>query len=260
MQQRLLIGAWAILLLSLAGCGTTQTARRPVAINGGTMSAMHESHTRERNALPLQPAQLQNSPRYAPMQACTYHSVHAPVMGPAAASRMSVTVRPVRDRYLITMINEHGTGTVLLGPGGRLHDFNIFDITTQSRFTSENYRRLAQQQQDKTESVSGAPADIINSVSAMFPEYIPAIRTPGSPAAFLPDARGVLWATYFYRGVTTHKGRAAAVLDLVRDVPGASGLPGDTVGFSVVELSTMMPLLVVVDAGFIFRMERVSCP
>jgi hypothetical protein len=242
-------------LLFLSACSTAGSTQ--LQINEGFVSAMNQSNTDERNQIHIIQNSLPREPRYAPLSGCTYHRIHSPLSAPMIMSQFTLTVRPVRDQFLITFNDPQGTGTALISANGQVRDFNMVDLTTGIRVTSDNYRG-PDPAAGKPEAASGGRTDTVNPISVMFPEFVNADLTPGSDVAYVFTPEGAIWASYVHRGLTSYDGRDAAVFDLVR----TSGGRGTrrTIGFSVVDLATMSPLLLVVDTGYVFRLERLSCP
>jgi hypothetical protein len=262
-MRKSMLQTWMLILsTALAACQSTPTPKavKLTVIPGGTLSAMDASNTNLRAQLPASPIPLVRDPVYAPMGACTYWQVYtAPGTAPAQTFLNMVSKR-VRDRLLITMREDGEDSTVLIGRNGRIYDFNLRDIASRSRFTSETYRSMANAQKDSLRSAHGPTLEIINQVSAVFPEYFPGRRNVGDVVALVTTTDGKPWGSYYLRGVGTYKGRGVAILDLVRTLESHPELGPVTVGFSVTELSTMMPVLFVLDAGWKVHLERSSCP
>lgn len=240
----------------------TRKPRTPAipAIPGGTLSAMDETHTALRTRLRVSPVPLDRDPAYAPAPVCSYSQYYATPDGHSRETRLTVGSKPARNLLLVTLREGADVGTVLIGPTGRLVDFNLRDISTGLRSNSETYRSIAAGQKERLRPAHGPTLETINQVGAIFPAYLPGRRQVGDVAAEVRTTENRPWASYVYRGVASHGGRAVAVFDLVRTFESAPRVGPVTIGFQVADRATMMPVLFVLDAGWKLRLERLGCP
>lgn len=245
-----------------AFCQSAAKPKKPKVpmIAGGTLSAMDETNTALRTRLQVSPIPLNRDPTYAPAQLCSYFQLYGTPQGESKESRLTVGSKPARNLLLITIRDESDVGTILIGRAGRLVDFNLKDVSTGLRSNSETFRSIATGQKARLRPTHGPTLETINQVTAIFPEYLPNRRQVGNVAAVVTTTENRPWATYVYRGVASYEGRAVAVFDLVRTFDSAPQIGPVTIGFQVADLSTMMPVLFVLDAGWKLRLRRLGCP
>jgi hypothetical protein len=214
-----------------------------------------------RTQIAVNPIPLPNVLAYRPVTSCLYDETRTPFEKPTVRTRGELSVKRVRDRYLVTSREGGRTSTALIGPRGKLYDFNLVD-SDNTRATTETYgaevdRKLAEI------NASGDPrvtnAHVVNDFAVSIPDFAPNPRYPGDTAAVVVDESNNEWAVYKYRGLTQIGGITAAVLDLTRVFPDNPGYGPTLVGFDVVDLKTMLPVIVVLDAGIKVRAERISC-
>jgi len=243
------VGAFA-----LSGCsGGLQLPRLPT---GETLS-MTAPSVRERSSFAVEPRPFVGPATYTAVGQCSYHQ-ESSIPGTPPQETATITVRNVRDRLLVTMIGSSGTSTALIGIDGTLHSFNLIDANGVRR-TQDNADALARRDAAAYQARSGPSAHIINSFASVYPHYIKRSWAPGDVVARLNSEDGVLWATHVYRGMTIHKGQAAALIDIVRLQPGSARLGPLVVGWALVDPATMAPLLFTLDSGFRVRIERIAC-
>lgn len=246
-------------LISMAACASLlascQTMSLPPALPNGTISAMDANNTQLRSRLALVAAPFPRIPHYVASTQCLYRSWYSDLNGRKFETRFTLQMRPVRERLLITMLEGTRASTALIGRDGQLFDFNTISPDGR-RWTSESYQAQASQERAARTQQGYAGAEVINSLSVTFPQYSQNAWNVGDAIAIIFTADNKEWATYIYRGLVRHNGANAAVIDLVRHLDTAPV----TVGFSIVDVATMAPLLNVVDAGYKSAIERISCP
>lgn len=207
-----------------------------------------------RNLLVVSPVPFTGAAQYRPVPRCTYRQDRVVANGPSAETRMSLSSRSVRDRLLLTMTEGAQTSTILISPDGTLHDFNVI-AEGGRRVTTENIGQEAQRQL----ATMGQPyAVAFNQITAVFPHYDRTAWSVGAPVATVRTQDGKDWAQYVYRGVTPYAGTQAAVLDLM-SITSEGGQP-TLIGYNLVDMTTMMPLLYVFETQNRLRLERLSCP
>jgi len=249
---------------AIAG-GQTAAAKPKVpkapAIAGGALSMMDETNTILRARLRVSPIPLVRDLAYTAAPLCSYSQIYMAPNAPPREALLTMVSRPARgDRLLITAQQGPDVGTVLIGRTGKLFDFNLKDISTGLRSNSETLQTLAAAQKNRLRPTHGPTLETINEVTAIFPEYIPGRRQVGEVVAVVTTTDNRPWATYVFRGVGTFAGSGVAVLDLVRTYNSAPQMGPVTIGFQVVELATMMPVLFVLDSGWKLRLQRLTCP
>jgi hypothetical protein len=236
--------AAAAALAALAACQSTPKGP------SGPPTTMAAANVQFRTALPVEPTPLRAA-FYRQLPRCSYAVGRALTGKPATRKDVALTIRPVRDRLLITLQEGGEASTALIGADGTMHDFNLRD-DEGVRWTSDDYgaraARLAAQ---------GA-GSVINQFTAMFPRYQQGPWMVDAPVAEVHDQTGAVWARYYYRGLTNSHGRRAAVLDML-SATSANGTPLLT-GYNIVDAESLVPLLYVFQTHNEVRFERLSCP
>ena len=139
---------------------------------------------------------------------------------------------------------------------GKIDDFN--EVTnTGERVTSENFNQYAEQQLAASKERRLNNPHVLNTISVVLPEYSGSPRAINDVVAEVKMEDGSMWATYKYRGITQYRGSPAYVLDLERVPEGTQDKV--VMGFDVVDSKSMLPLLLVLDAGTNSHLEQVSC-
>lgn len=170
--------------------------------------------------------------------------------------------------------NDRDLSTYIISNHGELYGFKIIDPSSSEQVTKDNYKTVSQQKLNKTKallesrytSLIHASPHPINEFSLVVPIYTAISLSTGTPAALIPSLPeagykyGIPRAGYEYRGTTFFHGVRAGVFDLVRYSPMNPLYGPPVIGFSIVDLSTTLPLLVLLDSsGFKYQFERVSC-
>jgi hypothetical protein len=131
-----------------------------------------------------------------------------------------------------------------------LFDFNLAS-DDGSRLTTESFQSNAAAMLKK----SGQQGIVVNQMTAIFPHYVPFPWRSGQVVATVRNQSAGEWARYIYKGTTVFAGNQAVVLDLV-----AAASTGDVlVGFNVVDVKTMLPLLYVFQTQNQIRYNRINC-
>jgi hypothetical protein len=236
----------ALALPALSGC---QTAGGQAAKAPGRSSSLLE-----RRNLTVSPVPLPRTPFYGPVDQCSYSQMEAVPGSPASVSTISITVRPVRDKFMIAISQGGRMSSILITRDGTLRDFNVLD-RSGTRLTTETYSEEA----NRRLAATGKPGVMINQITAAFPHYLLPVWKPGSVVAAVQSQDGKDWAQMVYRGLATYKGSTAAVLDMV---PAGAPTPENAtlIGYNLIDVSTMMPLLYVFETSNRVRLERLSCP
>ena len=238
--------------LLLGGCAQLST------ISAGMPSGMNAESNRIRSELSVSLYPLSAQPAYKAIRECSYRQVFTKIGGPPEINLFQLSVRNVRDRLLFTMRSEQQKSTALMGYDGYLFDFNLIDTATGSRVTTENFAPQARSQVDEVRTMHGPSAHAVNDFTAAFPHYINGSPQVGGVIAQIFDENGRVWANYMYRGKIKFRGKNAFLIDLMRNFETRNGQL-TMVGFNIVDDSTMLPLLFVLDAGFRIQLEQSSC-
>ncbi|HEV7658217.1 MAG TPA: hypothetical protein VGO55_00070 [Allosphingosinicella sp.] len=217
-------------------------------IPGGTRSGMGYERTEIRSQLAIAPVSFPQRPTYRPVQACVYRVVMGTAEGEWSEGTQQVSIRRVRDRLLITVVQGGNTSTALIGDNGQVYDFNV-SLVDGVRTNREAFFGGSHGNRD---------AMAVNPINLAFPHYALPRLSVGEMTGFVQHESGWPWARYVYRGTTTYHGSEAIVLDLISQGETAGGEPL-TVGFSVIDRRTWMPLYYTVDFGFTVEARQVSC-
>ncbi len=195
--------------------------------------------------------------RYAAVGQCAYlQNSTAPAAPPS--EQISITVRTVRNSLLVTIVESKGTSTAIIGTDGSLQTFNLVNAAG-GRDTPSNYNQRAADAAARYTAQYGSTAHMINNFAAVYPHYLKPSWNPGDTVATLESEGGRPWAVHVYRGITSYKGRRAALIDIVRTLDSAPAAGPLVVGWALVDTTTMAPLLFALDAGWKARLERLSC-
>jgi hypothetical protein len=260
-RHRLFAGANAGLFLAsifLSGCGALVT-RLP----DGQVSVMNSDSNRLRGALAITPAPLHTPMAYIPIKQCSYVEFTNSIGGKLSEEPVDISLRIVKDRLLVVVRRNSGTtSTYLISERGTVHDFNTIDLSTGERVTPDNHSAMAYRKLNELKERrdhGAASPHVINEFSIWLPEYTKTRLSPGDIAASVLSEDGRTWAKYRYRGFTVFDGKTAAVLDLER-LQGVNRSGGPVVvGFNIVDLDTMLPMIAVLNSGSNYLMKRVSC-
>lgn len=229
------------------------------AMPGRWKPGLSKVNARTRAALVIAADAMSHSLVYAPAAPCTYRSTFTLYGQDPQVRISSVSLKPVRNRLLVSMLGPGENSTVLIDRSGMLYDFNLVNMNG-TRSTSEDYQAGANEQAARTREKYGASSHAINDFTILYPHFIAGRRQVGDVVAEIADESGSLWGTYVYRGTTSYAGRQAVVIDLVHKLETRPDKPPVAVGFNILDASTLAPLLLVLDAGSALRVERISCP
>jgi hypothetical protein len=189
-----------------------------------------------------------------PIEGCSYRTVITDPAGRHADRSQELTLRPVRDRLLLSLAGGGRTSTALIGSDGRMFDFNLGG--PGAAMNAETWPALARQRADELRAAKSRDPHVINELAVLFPHYGAAVLNPGATVATVQHESGQPWARFVYRGTTSHDGREMLLLDLVRDA-GRAGQ--QTVGFSLVDARRMIPRLLVLDSSYKIHFEQQRC-
>jgi hypothetical protein len=195
-------------------------------------------------ALALRAEDIPTMPQYRAVRLCRYNArmsdgIHV------QADAQTLTVRQVRDRFLVTSSIGAEQSTALISRTGHIYDFNAADASG-TRLTPEGVNEA------KSE---GNPE--INNIGLYIPSYMSGPVRPGQIVAHINDSSGNPQVAFVYRGLVSYQSREAVLLDIVRSNNGAD--MGRTLGFSIVDRSRALPVLFAVAGNPSIRVEQVGC-
>ena len=203
--------------------------------------------------------------KYMPIAACSYTETHATYNGSAITSHFQLSVNRWRDHLWVKITSDGLPATATIGDTGKLYDFDFVDPSTGQHVTPETYRWYADREDHLiTGTLSKVDRRVIgvhsvNEFTLMFPKYLSRSEHPGDIAAFMFDKYGVIWGAYRYRGIAVFHGKNVAVFDLTKVSYSSHRNRPIVVGFNIVDPQTMVPLVVVFDAGWHFRIDQIAC-
>lgn len=223
-------------LLLLAGCA-------PLEQQFPILSLVSNSSPRP-PALNLRPEIIPTLPHYRPVRLCRYSSRMAAGFGSSQQDTLTITVRRVRDRLLVTSVSGADQSTALISSLGQRYDFNAADASG-GRLTPKSFA-----------GTEGERGPQMNNIDLFIPPYGPGPASPGQTVSSLRDSGGAVRAVFVYRGVTTFHDRPALLMDLMIS---SGGTTGRTVGFSIVDRERGLPLLFAAAGRPSIRAEQVDC-
>ena len=233
--------------VAAAGCQTVPT------LPDGRPTTLDQLMIAERAGFIVTAEDLSSLPRYSPVEGCTYTLVDS---DPGSPPQSTWDVRPVRDRFLVSMIASDGeASTALIGSDGELFDFNMVHDVTGERVSRDNYQAYAQRRLSEMRTPG---SHVINTVGWMTPHYLVTGARYGDVVAEIDDERGGVWARYVYAGTTTYQNRPAVILDLLYAQGQTNGGP-IVVGYSVMDRATGLPLTAVLQVGSRTRLQQSGC-
>lgn len=241
----------AALVLAASGCSGLS------AMQNGDPTTMSERSINLHARFVVTPIPITRPLVYSPQAQCTYRTVNFSMEGVERRQDYTVSVRQVLDRLLVTMNDGTENSTALIDSTGHMYDFNLVDPIDRERTTSETYDQSARATAAK---IDRPYAHAINPIVLMVPEYLVQRPAPGDVVATILDEGGNLYASFVYRGMTRHGDTEAVMLDLMRVLESMPQEGPITVGYNVVDLNTMLPLVVILDSGTRRHTHRLSCP
>jgi hypothetical protein len=243
------VGIGLLPALLLAGCQTTPPT------GGAPPTTMSAANTAFRSRLAIAAVPVARLP-YGPVEGCIYRAVTTDPAGRHSDRTLELSIRPVRERLLVSLAAGPQTSTALIGSDGRMYDFNLSGLGAPAN--PETYPALASKRAAELRGAGARDAYVLNELGVYFPRYAAAVMNPGQSVATILDENGRTWGRYVYRGTASHKGRDALLLDVVR-VLGAPSQPEQTAGFALIDARQMVPLLLVLDSGGKIHLEQQRC-
>lgn len=266
MNSRILLPSiWAFsVAVTLSACQFN------IILPDGQLSIMSKESSRLRAQLAITSTAPLGMPLiYHPVESCSFREVRMLYYETPTDSLVKLSVRAVDKRLQVVLDRDKGAmSNYLISNRGKLYDFNAIDLSTSEQVTPDNYKAVSQQKLIKMKALleshytspSHTSPHPINEFSLVIPEYTAISLGTETRAALIPSIDGIPRAGYEYRGTTFFDGVRAGVFDLVRYHPMNPLYGPPVIGFSIVDLSTTLPLLVVLDSsGFKYEFKRVSC-
>jgi hypothetical protein len=219
-------------------------------------SVMSPAYTEFRQSLDVEARSIARPP-YRPVSGCSYRAVATDLGGRDSDRSVELSVRPVRERLLVSIAAGSEKSTALIGGDGRMFDFSL--AGQGAVVNPETWASIARERAESFRRAGREDAHVVNDLSLIVPHYLPARFNPGATVAILADEDGGIWARHVYRGMTEFGGRQALLFDLL----GVAASPADRadhlVGFALVDPATMIPLALILDASRKLRFEQLAC-
>jgi hypothetical protein len=239
--------AWALVMLG--GCQTLPS------LPDGRLTTLEPAAAARRASLAISVNPLDATPRYRATDSCRYSLTNTYLK---TSDQQTWKVTPVRDRLLVNMDDRvRGVSTALIAPNGQLFDFNLVNAQTGQRSTSETFGDDAGVLASSLQKKAGGHA--INELQLFLPHYEVESATYGDVVARIHDENGGVWAQFIYAGDSQFSGRRVVVLDLVRRMETMADAGPVVIGFNLVDAETALPVLSVLDLGFLYRLEQLGC-
>lgn len=226
------------------------------AFEGGRPSAVSKPNHAFLRSLQLS-ALPAPRPAYRAIDGCSYRAVTTDAQGKYGSRTFELALRRARDRLLVSMANGGLTSTALIGPDGKLYDFNL--AGAGQPLNADTFPAYAKRRAAALKPVHGADSHVVNELALYFPHYSGVRLVPGETAATVPDENGRPWARYVYRGTALHAGRPVFVLDLLRASEAKPQQGERTIGFSLIDREHMLPALTIVEAIQKIHLQQVGC-
>lgn len=219
-------------------------------------SAMSPAYTQFRQSLDIEAHSIAR-PLYRPVQGCTYR-VFGTDLGARDSDRpVDLSVRPVRERLLVSIAAGSETSTALIGGDGKMFDFSL--AAQGVVVNPETWTSIARERALSFRRAGREDAHVVNDLSLIVPHYLPARFNPGATVAILADENGGIWARHVYRGMTAFSGRQALLFDLIGSAGPPSARADNLIGFALVDPATMLPLALILDTSRKLRFEQLAC-
>lgn len=259
MSIRILFSSmWAFsLAVMLSACQA-----KAILLPDGQISLMSKENSHVRARLTIaSTAPLGNPLPYHPVATCLFLEERAKYSEAITDNKIELTItNPIKDWLQVIIRRNNRRSTYTMSNLGELSDINAIDPASSKRVTRENYKAISQQKMKALRGSSNAPLYIVNEFSLVIPQYSKISLGTGNPAAWIYSEDGIPRAGYEYRGTTVFNGVHAAVFDLLPFTPMDPSHGPPVIGFSVVDLITMLPLLVIFDSyGSKYSFQRLAC-
>lgn len=244
----------AALGVSLSGCQIMAPGMS--TIPGAGYSTLVDDDLNQRTGLVITPTPLPRRAAYTPFR-CSYLASVRRIDEQATQSAPLIRLSRARDRMLVTITEGANVSTALIGQDGRLFDFNLTGFLGGQRVDTQSYYQRARGEVARAQAVTEGTVHVMNEFSIVFPHYTNAAPGPGDVTTNIVNEEGNLWGRYVYRGTAQYGTARVAVLDLVTDSQ-PNGTPV-VIGYNLIDLANMAPVLTVLDIGSKLHFERTGC-
>jgi hypothetical protein len=245
----------AMLVIALATQAVTACVN--LRLGDGRETTLGAASAAMRDALVISREGFPGSLRYQPVERCEFFLLQASFRRDPVSVGMSVSVRRVGEYLFLNATSSFGDSTALFDFDGRLLDFNIVDLSTRRRTTSESYPSDAETELNRL----GRSSDIhfINFLRLFTPHYRSTALRVGEVAAVVLDETNQVWGKYIYMGTANFGGLKVLVLDLVHSAGGSVDQGALVVGFTLIDPKNMLPVVSTVESGALVRLRRTTC-
>ena len=268
MIRRSLSGILCLVIASVtvSGCALPR-------LDNGNPSGMDASENQLRDSIVIEPFSPVLYMEYHLSGKCRYSVLQKDPDGTTSEADVVDIFTPRRSKTFIASVSQGrvdgytDTSFAAIGKSGRLIDYNahIVGRGLSASDTPQTAERIAKEMIRKEgRNIKGdlfvTKKDLreLNEISLQFPHYISRFERVGAVVAYVSISGGGIYGSYTYRGITDYGGRRAALLDLGQTLTGQGHLP-ITTGFGLFDVSTGLPLLVVVSAGFTHVVTLLGC-
>lgn len=242
---------WILMLAAtaLSSCQTVSYTPLPQE----ERSVLDPASTTARRSLVITSQPLTRVPGFGPVGNCQYLSSYSFSDHDEKrdfTQRIS-RVRSTPGRLLITSDYGGTTSTAIIGTDGRIFDFNMA-AANGARWTSDTYSQQARQ----IAARDGTQGEVVNNFAIAYPRYLQSIWQPGSTVATILAEDGTIWGNMVYRGTSIYNSHVVAVIDIIKE----RAIDTDDVGFSLIDQTNFLPVLVAVRTHYsLWRLEQISC-
>lgn len=247
------------LVLLLPACSAVQT------LPSGDISAMTGENSRRLASYRIVDINATPDLGYRSVGKCIYHEeIRARSKGDLQRDIL-LELKNFRENIQITKTKIPGHEVVasyLIDKRGNIRGFNEKDPFTGQNITRKNYKDIWKKEID--EMIADNPGlkgrvSILNYFSLIFPIYTVSKFHVGDIVADVFDFEGKVWGHFRFKGFTNVNSQQSYVLQLERHQPQFAGGTWIVYGFSLVSVETLLPTLVVLDAGSQHVFEQKRC-
>lgn len=231
-------------------------------LNDGQPTMLGGDYADYRNNLQLELVALPDGAlEYVPVGVCEFRSyVHRRNEEPVTNILQIGVVQRGPGLQVTQIENQRLVSTIFIEPDGRMLDFNVVDQSVPEGLTPETFQAEARTTLEQLgENPDSRSANYLNISELIYPHFIASRPQVGDIVATVGSHSDESFANYRYRGLTEVDGARAMVLDLVRTFPNAAYYGEVVVGFTVIDLATMLPIFAALELGLVGTIERRSC-
>ncbi|MEJ6011502.1 hypothetical protein [Novosphingobium aquae] len=199
---------------------------------------------------------------YGTWPACTYSFMAKKADGKLLTDVVTLSSRPVKDRFMVSSRHSKGLSTALIGIDGTAYDYNWVDNEDGTRFTRENFNAVIAKKFQKELSrdpVRARNLVVIDPMSIGFPVFPNASRMPGEVAARIVKTDGSTYGEYVYAGLLNYKGYPALKLEVMLNRDGQVAGGPILIGYALIRQDNLMPLRFVWQTDRMEISELIRC-